>query len=117
MTPRLGVPEDLLATCQAQRASVVIVAYSQAPESELLEPLRQCAASQVRVLVVPRFYEDLSRHQVGDGVWGVPLQRLSLPTGGYLRRGVKRAIDVVVAGAAFVLLLAGHGRMRVRDHA
>lgn len=104
-TPRLGVPEGLGATCQAHDASVVIVAYSQAPESELLGPLRECAASQVRVLVVPRFYEDLSRHQVADGVWGVPLQRLPLPTGGPVARGIKRLIDVAVAGAAFVLLL------------
>lgn len=104
-TPRLGVPEALLATCQAHRATVVVVAYSQAPESELLEPLRDCAASHIRVLVVPRFYEDLSRHQVPHGVWGVPLQRLPMPTAGRVRRLIKRTIDVTVAGAAFVLLL------------
>lgn len=104
-TPRLGVPEGLLATCQTERVTVVIVAYSQAPESQLLEPLRACAASQIRILVVPRFYEDLSRHQVADGVWGVPLQRLPLPTGGHVRRAIKRTIDIAVAGAAFVLLL------------
>ena len=104
-TPRLGVPEGLLATCQTHQATVVVVAYSQAPESELLAPLRECAASQIRVLVVPRFYEDLSRHQVADGVWGLPLQRLQLPTGGHLRRVIKRTLDVAIAGAAFVLLL------------
>lgn len=104
-TPRLGPPEGLLSMCHIQRAEVVIVAYSQATESQLLGPVRECAASQIRVLVVPRFFEEIDRQTASDEVWGVPLQRLPMPTSGRTRRTVKRSLDVAVAGVAFVLLL------------
>ena len=104
-TPRLGPPAGLLSMCHAQRAEVVIVAYSQAKEAQLLGPVRDCAASQIRVLVVPRFFEEFDRQTASDEVWGVPLQRLPMPTAGRTRRAVKRSVDVAVAGVAFAILL------------
>lgn len=104
-SPHLGAPEDLVGIVRAQDADVVIVAYSLTPESQLLAPLRELAASRKQVLVVPRFFEDLDRRQMVGGIWGIPLQRLPMPTAGRTRALIKRGIDVVVAGAAFVLLL------------
>jgi exopolysaccharide biosynthesis polyprenyl glycosylphosphotransferase len=105
VSPWLGFPDDLFEACRLHDARLVIVAYSRDPESKLLGPVRECVAAHIRVLVVPRFFEDLDRHQVGDGIWGMPLQRLPIPTGGRARRATKRAIDVALASAALVLLL------------
>ena len=101
----LGQPSDLLSACLNEDARVIIVAYSRDSEAALLGPIRQCVAAGRRVLVVPRFFEDLDRHQVGYGVWGVPLQHLPMPTAGRARQAVKRTIDVCLAGLAFLLLL------------
>lgn len=101
----LGQPDELLSACIREDAYVVIVAYSRDSESAMLGPIRQCIASGRRVLVVPRFFEDLDRHQVGNGVWGVPLQALPMPNAGHARRFAKRALDVTLASAAFVFLL------------
>ena len=101
----LGAPDQLLEACWSKDARVIIVAYSRDSEAALLGPIRQCIAAHRRVLVVPRFYEDLNRRQVGFGVWDLPLQRLAMPTAGRPRQAAKRALDVALAGTAFVVLL------------
>src|SRR5206468_3108321 len=58
----------------------------------------------VAIDVVPRLFEFLDGAQALDGVGGLPLLSIGVPQLGGASQTAKRALDVVVAGAAIVAL-------------
>lgn len=84
----------------------VVVAFGAAREADLIKVLRECEDRPVDVHVVPRFFElgVVGGHGQVDDVWGFPLLSIR---GSFLRRRVrtvKRALDVILALAALVMV-------------
>jgi exopolysaccharide biosynthesis polyprenyl glycosylphosphotransferase len=104
--PLLGSPEDLARVVREWDVLRVIVAFGAMRERQLIEVLRAAEDLPVAVYCVPRFFElrvprERSRT---DEIWGIPLTRLT-PTGPrVLERHAKRALDLLTASAAVVVL-------------
>jgi exopolysaccharide biosynthesis polyprenyl glycosylphosphotransferase len=84
----------------------VIVAFGAMRERQLIEVLRAAEDLPVAVYCVPRFFElRVPRERARtDEIWGIPLTRLT-PTGPkVLERHAKRALDLLTASAAVVVL-------------
>jgi exopolysaccharide biosynthesis polyprenyl glycosylphosphotransferase len=87
-------------------AARVIVAFGANREADLVEVLRACAEARVEVHILPRLFElgVTSGGSSFDMVWGFPLQharRAALRTPAWR---TKRLVDLVVAGAALVIM-------------
>ena len=95
---------DLERVVRARRVERVIVAFSELSGEREAELCRRCMDLDVQVDIVPRLFEVIGPRAVFHSLDGMPL--LSLPSArlSWSSRAVKRALDVVVAGAALVLL-------------
>jgi exopolysaccharide biosynthesis polyprenyl glycosylphosphotransferase len=104
--PLLGSPEDLPRVVREWDVRRVIVAFGAMRETQLIEVLRAAENLPVAVYCVPRFFElRVPRERARtDEIWGIPLTRLT-PTGPkVLERRTKRALDLLTASAAVLLL-------------
>lgn len=104
--PRLGGTAALASVLEEHGARHVLTAFGHASEHHLVDLLRVVRELDVRVLVVPRFFE-LGAGPEGrscEDIWGIPLHRLPTPGSRAKARHLKRAFDVVVASAALVVL-------------
>jgi exopolysaccharide biosynthesis polyprenyl glycosylphosphotransferase len=104
--PLLGSPEDLPRVVHEWDVRRVIVAFGAMRERQLIEVLRAAEDLPVAVYCVPRFFElRVPRERARtDEIWGIPLTRLT-PTGPrVLGRRAKRALDMLIASAAVVVL-------------
>ncbi len=111
--PLLGTYSDLSRCIRREGVSEVIVAFPDkavsGPEvswhdAELVEVVRACDRLGCEIFCVPRFYELHHRSRDMDEVWGIPLVRARRATWRSGAWRVKRAIDVLVAGVALVVL-------------
>ena len=103
--PILGNEASLASVIQEYDVRTVVIAFSTAQESTLVDMIRQCDRLDCEIFVVPRLFE-LSQHTVNaDHAWGFPLTRLSRPAFQSPMWQLKRAVDVVVSFFALVLLL------------
>lgn len=100
---RLADLERVVRDLEVQR---VIVAFGPGAEHDMVDVLRAAVHLEVEVHVVPRFFE-VGLSPTGPTVelaWGIPLYRLRPAA---IRDGTwqtKRALDVVVAGIALLVL-------------
>jgi exopolysaccharide biosynthesis polyprenyl glycosylphosphotransferase len=104
--PLLGSPEDFQRVVREWEVRRVIVAFGAMREKQLIEVLRAAEDLPVAVYCVPRFFElRVPRERARtDEIWGIPLTRLT-PTGPrVLERRAKRALDLLTASAAVVIL-------------
>jgi exopolysaccharide biosynthesis polyprenyl glycosylphosphotransferase len=101
--PWLGGFGDLSAILAAKKIDRVIIAFSRASHTQLLEAIRTCRDAGVAIDVVPRLFEFLNGARALDQVGGLPL--LSLGPAHLTRTAMlsKRILDVL--GSAIVLLL------------
>ncbi len=100
----LGGANDLARVTIEQRASVVVMAYSQSPDSTLVDAMRTVLPPSTEVFVVPRLFEVGGSGQSWDHIGAIPVQRIRRPAFvGFARFG-KRTLDVLVSGAALILL-------------
>ncbi len=98
----LGPLDRLPSIVAEQSVEQVIVALPS--HKRVREVIRLCAAHDVEFRIVPDFYE-LGMDRVGmDFLHGVPLIGLREPTLSGWKRLCKRAVDVVVAAVALLLL-------------
>ena len=112
--PLLGHYDDLADFIREEEVSEVIVAFlgNDAPSnaialqqsSALVDIVRACDRLGCEIFTVPRLHElrHLSRDM--DELWGIPLVRAHRATWRTPSWLVKRMLDVVVAGAALLLL-------------
>jgi exopolysaccharide biosynthesis polyprenyl glycosylphosphotransferase len=104
--PTLGDHRDLEAVVRAHAIHHVVVAFGEVPDPVLIDLLRHCANLPVAIHVVPRFFElnAIPSGPMVDDVWGIPLVRLPRPPSRRVTWPVKRALDVVIASLALVVL-------------
>ncbi|HEY7076913.1 MAG TPA: sugar transferase [Solirubrobacteraceae bacterium] len=105
----LGIPwlgsldslADLIALGCADR---VMIAFTRASHEQLLHCIRVCRDAGVTVDIVPRLFEFLDGARTLEQIGGMPLMSIQVPSFSPLSRFCKRALDVVGAGLALVVL-------------
>jgi exopolysaccharide biosynthesis polyprenyl glycosylphosphotransferase len=102
--PVVGGPEDLVAAVERTGARRLILAFSSAPDQQLVERVRECEAIGVEVSLVPRLYESISQRATLDHVGGIPLVSLNTVNPRGWQFGVKHAMDRGVAAVAIVAI-------------
>jgi exopolysaccharide biosynthesis polyprenyl glycosylphosphotransferase len=102
--PYLGELSRLELLVHAHHVERVIVAFSKHTAEAEVELLRRCAEVGLRVDIVPRLFEVIGSRSVFHDVGGVPLVSMKPPRLSKPARLVKRTMDVVIAGAALVVL-------------
>ena len=103
--PFLGDIWDLDRILDVSRASRLLVAFGTCREHDMVHALRACEGHRVQIFVVPRLFEvgaHGTRHHAEE-IWGLPLHALRGSMHAR-RRQAKRAFDVVVGSAIFVLV-------------
>jgi len=101
--PLLGSTWDLDDVIRRERVGHVIVAFAASPHEVLGNLIRRCGELGVRVSVVPRLFEEVTKHIEVEHLGGIPLMRTRRvdPKGWHF--GVKYLIDR--AAAAIILIL------------
>ena len=102
--PLLGGPSGLETTIVEFDVQTVIVAFSNAPEPEILGVLGTCDRLGVDIFSVPRLFELQHPSGAADQIWGIPLVRRRRGPFRTLSWRLKRVMDVVVAGLALLVL-------------
>ena len=94
---------DLSQAAANLHASTVLIAFSRASEAREVFEIRRALESGLTIVAVPRYFDLIGDSRADDHVFGVPVLRLGAtrPTFGLL---VKRALDVLLAGVALILL-------------
>lgn len=96
---------SLEAVSSALHANVVIVAFTQTAEADLVDVVRTCSKLDAEMFAVPRLFElhSADGREVED-VWGTPLVRLRRAS--YRSRAWtgKRAMDLIFSSVALLLL-------------
>ena len=102
--PLLGASWDLERVVQRHGVKHVVLAFSNAPHSVLLDLVARCEALNLRVSVVPRLFERVPSRVDVTHVGGLPLLQLrpSNPRG--TQYAIKYGLDRVVAVSAIVVL-------------
>jgi len=102
--PRLGSLDDLPDVLERHDIDRVVVGFTREADDRMLERLRACVRQGVEVDVVPRFFDLVGPSPRSQQLGGMTL--LEVPGLGLTRsqRIVKRASDIVGAGAILLLL-------------
>jgi exopolysaccharide biosynthesis polyprenyl glycosylphosphotransferase len=88
-----------------ENADVVLVTDGSFSERRLLDVVRTPQASRCDLLVVPRMHHFATQTGAGDHIGSIPVTRIRTPNLHGLSLGVKRAFDIVAAGAIFVVTM------------
>jgi len=102
--PWLGRFDDLVEVIEAQSIDRVIIAFSRASHTELLESIRACRDAGVAVDIVPRLFEFLDGVRALDQVGGLPVLSMGTPQLTSASMAAKRLLDLVVSLVALVIL-------------
>jgi exopolysaccharide biosynthesis polyprenyl glycosylphosphotransferase len=102
--PRLGPVEALAQVATECAAQHVVVAFPDAPDTELVAGLRACRLDGRTVFVVPRLFEMNVSGAGAELVEGVPLVRMRPAAPHLWAWRFKRWLDVAGAAAGLVLL-------------
>jgi exopolysaccharide biosynthesis polyprenyl glycosylphosphotransferase len=102
--PVLGGLADLDELLEGEDIDRVMVAFSPRSDGEILRVLRECDRHDVRVDVVPRFFDLMSEEPVAHSIGGLALVGVRARQGSIVQLAVKRAVDIAAAGIALLLL-------------
>lgn len=102
--PRLGELDDLDRCVSDTGADVILVADGDFSERRLLDVVRTPACQPCDVLVVPRLHHFSTQTRIVDHIGSIPVMRIGTPNLRGVSWGIKRAFDVVVSGAALLLI-------------
>ncbi|MDQ3953273.1 MAG: sugar transferase, partial [Actinomycetota bacterium] len=100
----LGGTNDIPRLVREREVDHVIVAFSSGDQRNMISVVRDALATGAGVWLIPRLFELGSAGNNGDHLWGLPLSRLRTPARSRRSWVVKRTLDVVIAGAALVIL-------------
>jgi exopolysaccharide biosynthesis polyprenyl glycosylphosphotransferase len=109
----IGQLGDLDAVIHQRDIRRVIIAFSRARHQQILDVVRTCAQSGVRVNIVPRLFEILSSQTAVDDIEGIPLLDVAQVELSRFNMFVKRVFDLVVTGAALIVALPLLGLLAV----
>ncbi len=103
--PIFGSPSTLTEAIDTTGATVVILAFSSLPETELVKAVRICKRLDAEIFYVPRLFDlhSLNANDVEE-VWAVPLVRLRRSSFRSLHWGGKRLLDILGAGVSLLVL-------------
>src|SRR4051794_18844561 len=101
--PRLGTLDSLHDLVTFGRVDRVMIGFTRAKHEDLLHAIRVCRDAGVTVDIVPRLFEFIegARH---EQIGGLPLMSIKQPQFSRLSRTSKRALDIVGASLAILLL-------------
>lgn len=102
--PVFGASWDLERVVRDHSVEHVIVAFSTAPSDVLLRLLKRCEELGIRTSFVPRLYERSTERMTVQTLGGIPLVSSRYAALTSWQRGIKHAIDRMVAAIALVLL-------------
>ena len=103
LVPYLGPPSALRGAVERADATVLLVAFGNTREVDLVGVLTAGDAAGLEVFVVPRFYEAFGNNS-GDHIGAVPVVRRRRASLRGPAPAVKRAFDVVCSGLALLVL-------------
>lgn len=101
--PVLGSPDTLEAVVENAQIDYVVVAFSSAPDSEVLPLLRRCERMGLELAVVPRLFENVNSRQQVEHVGGMPLLAMTTPHPHSWEHAAKHTIDRVLAGLLIIV--------------
>jgi exopolysaccharide biosynthesis polyprenyl glycosylphosphotransferase len=98
----LGSTAELTELVDSLRIDWVVLAFSDAPHEKTLELVREVRRPDVRLSIVPNFYELFASNAAIEDIEGVPV--VSLPSMSFSRtvRALKRSFDIVASGAGLL---------------
>jgi exopolysaccharide biosynthesis polyprenyl glycosylphosphotransferase len=99
----LGRLQDLPRLCVDHDVRHVVVCFSRTAADRLVGLLRE-AGTDLRICIVPRFYELLNWRLGIEEVQGVPLIHAASPQMSQAARRVKRAVDIIGSATLLALL-------------
>ena len=102
--PRLGTLDSLADLIARGRIDRVMIAFTRASHEQLLHCIRVCRDAGVTVDIVPRLFEFLDGARTIEQVGGMPLLSIQQPSLTPLSRFAKRALDIVGASLALLVL-------------
>jgi exopolysaccharide biosynthesis polyprenyl glycosylphosphotransferase len=102
--PYCGSLDELSDVLDRHAVDRVIIAFTRSSHEQLLRCIRTCRDRRVRTEIVPRLFELLDGADGMAHIGGLPLISITVPTLSPSARAVKRTVDVVVAGAAIIVL-------------
>jgi exopolysaccharide biosynthesis polyprenyl glycosylphosphotransferase len=103
--PIVGRPQQVVEAAAAMRADHVIVAFTRAPDRELVEIVRRCDEAALAVSLVPRLFESVNERIELQHIGTLPLMGLrNIDPKGW-QFTLKYALDRIVA-AVFLVVLA-----------
>jgi exopolysaccharide biosynthesis polyprenyl glycosylphosphotransferase len=103
--PVFGPADRLSDLIQDFSVDLVIIAFSRAPESQLIDVLRTCDRLHCEIYLVPRLFELHTITRDMDNIWGIPLAHIRRAAYRTWPWRLKRLMDFVVAALALLLLL------------
>ena len=103
--PVLGTTADALRLVQAHVIDDVIVALPAQDHEKIVRLVLDLLPHPVQVRIVPERFEMISARARVEDFWGVPLIGIRDPVITGFDRATKRLFDLVIGGAAFLLLL------------
>ncbi len=104
VVPRLGGVADLERVVRGVEADVLLVTDGDIPERVLLDAVRTPGCLGCDLLVVPRLHHFHTQTGLADHIGSIPIMRIRTPNLAGPAWSIKRAFDVVVAGALLVVL-------------
>jgi exopolysaccharide biosynthesis polyprenyl glycosylphosphotransferase len=102
--PHLGGVEELEDLLALDGVDRLVVGFSSQPDERMLELLRDCDKYGVHVDIVPRLFQYLGRAPRTYALGGVPIMTVPPRREGSFEQVLKRAIDIVAASSALVLV-------------
>lgn len=114
--PVLGPPECLPEVIRRLNVSRVIIAFSRAGSAEVVRLIRTLKKLDIQIDIVPRLYEVVGPNVDVHTVESLPLVALPVAKLLPLSRGIKRTIDLVVAGSMLIVTapLFGYIALRIK---
>jgi exopolysaccharide biosynthesis polyprenyl glycosylphosphotransferase len=103
--PVLGTTSDVVRLVKEHAIDDVIVALPARQHEQIVRLALDLLPLPVQVRIVPERFEMISARARVEDFWGIPLIGIRDPAITGFDRAVKRVFDLVIAGAALVLLL------------
>lgn len=102
--PNLGPTELIAQIVHETEVDQLIIAFTAAPEMELVPIIQTCDRAEVTIYIVPRLFEMTAQFGDSDEIDGIPLQHLRRAPFRSPTWWLKRAMDIVASGLALILL-------------
>ncbi len=103
--PVLGASWDLEEVVACHYIEHIVITFSTAPHSVLLGLIRRSRALGIEVSIVPRLYEEVTRHATVEHLGGIALLQIHSPNPRGWQFKIKYALDRV-AGLLLVVVLS-----------